>query len=83
MDIDAKITRIKEVIAKREELDAELQELLGGTVREQRSPKCSNCDRSSGEYVPFETTKPRKPARAGFRLQHIVIYPYTLYAHAL
>jgi hypothetical protein len=29
MDIDAKIVRVKELIAKREELDAELQELLG------------------------------------------------------
>ena len=43
MDIDAKIVRVKELIAKREELDAELQELLGGTVRERRSPKCSIC----------------------------------------
>jgi hypothetical protein len=43
MEIDAKIARVKELIAKREELDAELQELLGGAVREKRSPKCSVC----------------------------------------
>jgi hypothetical protein len=43
MDMDTKIARVKELIAKREELDAELQELLGGAVREKRSPKCSVC----------------------------------------
>ena len=30
MDIDGKIARVKELIAKREELDAEISELLGG-----------------------------------------------------
>jgi hypothetical protein len=43
MEIDARIARAKELIAKREELDAELHELLGGTAREKRSPKCSIC----------------------------------------
>jgi hypothetical protein len=44
MEIDGKITRVKELIAKREELDAELSELLGGGgPREKRSPKCSIC----------------------------------------
>jgi len=43
MDIDTKIARVKELIAKREELDAELQELLGGSVKERRAPKCSAC----------------------------------------
>ena len=44
MEIDEKIARVKELIAKREEIDAELGELLGGcTVRERRSPRCSIC----------------------------------------
>ena len=43
MEIDSKIVRVKELIAKREELDAELSELIGGAVREKRSPKCSIC----------------------------------------
>jgi len=43
MELDAKIARVKELIAKREELDAELQELLGGAVREKRAPRCSIC----------------------------------------
>jgi len=43
MDIDTKIARVKELIAKREELDAELQELLSGSVKERRAPKCSTC----------------------------------------
>ena len=36
MEMDTKISRVKELIAKREEIDAELGELLGGTVRERR-----------------------------------------------
>lgn len=43
MEIDSKITRAKELIARREALDAELTELLGGAVREKRVSKCSAC----------------------------------------
>jgi hypothetical protein len=43
VDIDTKIARVKELIVKREELDAELQELLGGSVKERRVAKCSAC----------------------------------------
>jgi hypothetical protein len=44
MSIDARIARVKELIEKREQLDAELNELLGGGVlREKRSSKCSKC----------------------------------------
>ncbi|WP_445219371.1 zinc finger CCHC domain-containing protein [Bradyrhizobium sp. Pa8] len=43
MDIDVKIARVKELIAKREELNAELQELFAGSLKERRAPKCSNC----------------------------------------
>ena len=58
MEIDAKIDRVKELIAKREELDAELQALFGGAVREKRSAKCSIC----GESGHRATTCPSKPA---------------------
>lgn len=44
MELDSRIARVKELIAKREELDAELGELLGGDVRERRVPKCSICN---------------------------------------
>lgn len=43
MEIDTKIARVKELIARREQLDAELSELLGGVARERRTAKCSNC----------------------------------------
>lgn len=57
MDIDHKIARIKALIAKREELDAELAELLaGGAVREKRSMKCSVC----GEPGHRATRCPKK-----------------------
>lgn len=44
MDLDGKIAGVKELIAKREELDAELNELLSGAARERRVPKCSICN---------------------------------------
>ncbi|MCP1751952.1 hypothetical protein [Bradyrhizobium elkanii] len=44
MDLDGKIARVKDLIDKREQLDAELYELLGGTARERRIPKCSICN---------------------------------------
>jgi hypothetical protein len=59
MEIDGKIVRVKELIAKREEIDTELSELLGGTAREKRSPKCSICG------VPgHRAAKPTEPVQA-------------------
>jgi zinc knuckle protein len=60
MEIDGKIARVKDLIAKREELDTELSELLVGISREKRSPKCSVC----GEPGHRATTCPSKPAEA-------------------
>jgi Zinc knuckle len=58
MEIDGKIARVKSLIARREEIDAELSELLGGAAREKRSPKCSIC----GEPGHRASTCPSKPA---------------------
>jgi hypothetical protein len=58
MEIDTKIARVKELIAKREELDAELSELLGGAARERRVARCSNC----GEPGHRASTCPAKSA---------------------
>ena len=72
MDIDTKIARVKELIAKREELDAELQELLGGSVKERRAAKCSACGEPGhrASTCPSKQTEvvqwTRKPASAGF-----------------
>ena len=60
MEINTKIARVKELIAKREQLDAELSELLGGVARERRIPKCSNC----GEPGHRVSTCPSNPSNA-------------------
>jgi hypothetical protein len=60
MEIDSKIARVKELIAKREELDVEISELLNGAARERRTLKCSIC----GEPGHRATTCPSKPAEA-------------------
>jgi len=57
MDIDEKIALAKSLIAKREELDAQLSELLGGVVS-RKSPRCSIC----GDAGHRATTCPSKPA---------------------
>jgi hypothetical protein len=43
--LDTKIARVKELIAKKEVIDAELEELLQGSVK--KSVMCSHC-RESG-----------------------------------
>ena len=40
--LDAKIARVKALIAQREELDAELAQLLAGTL-ERKPKKCARC----------------------------------------
>ena len=57
MDIDEKIALAKTLIAKREEIDAQLAELLGGTIT-RKSPRCSIC----GEGGHRSTTCPTRPA---------------------
>jgi len=42
--LDAKIARVKALIAQREEIDAELAQLLAGTL-ERKPKKCTKCGR--------------------------------------
>jgi hypothetical protein len=44
MDIDTQIARVKELIAKREEIDAELSTMLGVVPKGRKSQRCSFCN---------------------------------------
>ena len=44
MDIDTQIERVKNLIAKREEIDAELAGMLGVTPRVRKTQRCSTCN---------------------------------------
>lgn len=43
-DIDTQIARIKDLIAKREEIDAELSAVLGISPKVRKPQRCSVCD---------------------------------------
>jgi hypothetical protein len=43
-DIDTQIMRIKDLIAKREEIDAELSAILGISPKVRKTQRCSVCD---------------------------------------
>lgn len=60
LDIDGKIARAKVLIAQREEIDTELNQLLSGSVRERRAAKCSVC----GEPGHRSSTCPSKQSDA-------------------
>jgi hypothetical protein len=44
MDIDTQIARIKELIAKREEIDEQLAALFGGATVTKKTRRCKICD---------------------------------------
>jgi hypothetical protein len=44
MDIDTQIERLKALIAKRKEIDAELSGILGVTPRVRKTQRCSTCN---------------------------------------
>jgi hypothetical protein len=46
IELDERLTRIKDLIETKERVDAELEELIGGSLeKRKRSPqKCSNCE---------------------------------------
>lgn len=43
MDIDTKIERVKELIQKREEIDAELASMFGIAFKAKKASRCSRC----------------------------------------
>jgi len=44
MDLDERIAAVKELIAKREEIDARFAELFGGAPAERKERRCKVCN---------------------------------------
>jgi hypothetical protein len=44
LDLDTHIARVKDLIARREEIDAELAAILGVTPKARKSQRCSICN---------------------------------------
>jgi hypothetical protein len=44
MEIDTQIARVKDLIAKREEIDAELAGMLGIAAKARKTMRCSTCN---------------------------------------
>jgi hypothetical protein len=57
LDIDTQIARVKDLIAKREEIDAELLSILGVTPKVRKSQRCSVCNEEghSARTCPKQT----------------------------
>ena len=43
MDIDSKISRVKDLIQKREEIDAELAAIFNLAIKAKKTLRCSRC----------------------------------------
>ena len=61
MDIDTQIAHVKELIRRREEIDAELATMLGITVKAKKIARCSRC----GEEGHNAKTCPSLQSSAG------------------
>jgi hypothetical protein len=45
IELDERLTRIKDLIETKERVDAELEELIGGSPEKRRAPqKCGTCE---------------------------------------
>jgi len=60
MELGGKIARAKDLIAKREEIDAELAQLLGGAMKHRKQQACSVCGEAghSARTCPQATKEP-------------------------
>ena len=59
MEIDTQIARVKDLIARREEIDAELASMLGIIPKARKVMRCSTCN----EEGHTARTCPQKPAK--------------------
>jgi hypothetical protein len=59
LDIDTQIARVKDLIAKREQIDAELSSILGVTAKVRKPQRCSVCN----EEGHSARTCPKQPGQ--------------------
>jgi hypothetical protein len=57
MTIDDRISRVKDLIQKREEIDAELAGLFGLAVRVKKALRCSKCGEEGHNAKTCEATE--------------------------
>ena len=62
MTIDERIVRVKELIQKREEIDAELEGIFGLAARSKKTARCSKC---GGEGHNAKTCTAPEPQAIG------------------
>jgi hypothetical protein len=60
-DIDHQIARVKDLIAKREEIDAELSAMFGVTPKARKPQRCSICG-EEGHSARTCTQQPSEPS---------------------
>ena len=64
MTIDDRITRVKELIARREEIDRQLADLFGGIAPARKILHCSTCGASGHNAKSCPANAPRDPKPA-------------------
>ncbi len=61
MEIETRIARAKELIAKREEIDAQLAALFGGAAPAKKARRCKICDGEGHNAVTCPERQDKNP----------------------
>jgi len=61
MTIDERIARVKDLIQKREEIDAELAGLFGLSPRVKKTALCTKCEGEGHNAKTYDAPEPQEP----------------------